>query len=155
MINVWAFWWDQGRSGHFFFFLFFLVTLYNRLTLVIHERCIDNFLCPLPPPRPPFISPSDFSLGESGDKLVWLIDWMIYSIGRARLIIELSSKRERHRVYGPAHWLGSSRARLLDMQLRAMIVRTILISLPPRYLEKKERKTESRLLGVSEVCWYL
>ncbi len=55
-------------------------------------------------------------------------------MGRAHLLDELSSKRNRRRVYGPAHLLDSSlskwdRARSLDEQIKAMIVRAFLISL--------------------------
>ena len=52
-------------------------------------------------------------------------------MGRAHLLDELSSKRDRRRVYGPAH--------LLDKQIKAMIVSVILIFLAPRYLKKESR----------------
>ena len=77
---------------------------------------------------------------------------LIKHMGRAHLLDELSSKRERRRV-GPAHLLDSSsskwdRARSLDKEIKAIIVRAILIFLAPRYLKKA-----SRLLEICEVCW--
>ena len=65
-------------------------------------------------------------------------------MGWAHLLDELSGKRGRRQVYGPAHLLDSSsskwdRARSLDKQIRAMIVRAILISPAPLYLKKESR----------------
>lgn len=52
------------------------------------------------------------------------LEQLIDSMGRARLLDNLSSKRDRRRVYVPAH--------IIDEQIRAMIVRAIVISLAPR-----------------------
>lgn len=88
--------------------------------------------------------------------------WAVYSspftrqniehMGKACLIDELSSKRDRPRAYGTAHLLDSlssllrkwDGARSLNKQIKAMmVVEAILISLAPSYFIReraKERK---------------
>ena len=68
-----------------------------------------------------FISPGHTAI--FGYVLNRLLQRPIESMGRARLLDELSSKRDRRRVYGLAHLLDSlsskwDRARSLDKQIK-------------------------------------
>ena len=69
--------------------------------------------------------------------------WTVYSMGRARLLDNLSSKRGRLRVYCTAPLLDSSsskwdRVPSLDKRVKGLIVRASLISLAPSYLKKRK-----------------
>ncbi len=69
-----------------------------------------------------------------------------------RLLDNLSSKRDRHRVYGLAYLLDSSlsnwdKDHSLIEQIIAIIVRAILISLPPRYFKGENRRLETSELS--------